>query len=113
LVTLCRCHVLDNGAKTAQELMLVLLREGLCSPVRQARAVAEEPISPSWQDKPGRDGGGDDAAVRNEPAAQPGGGLRAAAGRAGRAHRCVPASPATAIAPSLPFPKRLQERGGE
>ncbi len=91
-------HVLDNVAKHPFGLVLTLSREELRPSVQRPRMVDETPISRSRPDRPGGDGDGDGRAAQDGPAVQPGGGLRAAAGRSDHAHAGLPATTADLIA---------------
>ncbi len=78
-------RVLDDIAKTALGPVLVVPREELRPLGKPVRAADEASISRSRHGTPDGDGGGHGpAATQDGAAVQPGGGLRAAAGRAGR-----------------------------
>jgi hypothetical protein len=105
-------HVLNNVAQRSRGLVLILSREEVQLWGSRARAAGEVRISQSRPDKSGGDGGGHGPVVQDAPAAQPGGGLRAAAGCSGRAHECLPAPAAAAVASGPPCPRGGHEGGG-
>ena len=107
-----RDHVLDNVAQTAPDLVLILSREGLRPARRGAETTPAEPSSPPRSRRSAGQGGDDGPAACDEPAAQPGGGLRAAARWSGRSRGRVRASPAAPLASGPGAPEDAAEGGG-
>src|SRR4051812_612851 len=107
-----RDHVLDNVAQTAPDLVLILSREELRPARRRAETTPAEPSSPPRSRRSAGQGGDDGPAACDEPAAQPGGGLRAAARWSGRSRGRVRASPAAPLAPGPGAPEDAAEGGG-
>jgi len=107
-----RDHVLDNVAQTAPDLVLILSREGLRPARRRAETTPAEPSSPPRSRRSAGQGGDDGPAACDEPAAQPGGGLRAAARWSGRSRGRVRASPAAPLASGPGAPEDAAEGGG-
>ena len=58
--------------KTPLALVLTLSREKLRVVAGRRPATGEAPISSSWQEQSGREGGANGAAAQDRPAAQPG-----------------------------------------
>src|SRR4051794_28993237 len=107
-----RDHVLDDVAQTAPDLVLILSREGLRPARRGAETTPAEPSSPPRSRRSAGQGGDDGPAACDEPAAQPGGGLRAAARWSGRSRGRVRASPAAPLASGPGAPEDAAEGGG-
>src|SRR5690349_18265953 len=105
-------HVLDNVARTAPDLVLILSREGLRPARRGADTAPTEPSSPPRSRRSAGQGGDDGPAACDEPAAQPGGGLRAAARWSGPSRGRVRASPAAPLASGPGAPEDAAEGGG-
>src|SRR3954449_8359470 len=105
-------RVLDNVAQTAPDLVLILSREGLRPARRGAETTPAEPSSPPRSRRSAGQGGDDARAACDEPAAQPGGGLRAAARWSGRSRGRVRASPAAPLASGPGAPEDAAEGGG-
>src|SRR4051812_32201026 len=107
-----RDRVLDNVARAALGLVLILPREGLQRPGRRANAAPEGAPCRSRPSRPIGHGGDDDPAAHDRPQAQPEGGLRAGAWRQGSPRRRLRASPAVALASSPGSPEGDATGGG-